>query len=149
MDATTLEIKTRHDLPFDQLVELYNSVGWQAYTNAKQAPKLQDAIRNSTYVVTAWDENRLVGLARCISDDVSICYLQDILIHPNYQRLGLGRKLLMNCLARFEHVRMKVLMTDDEERQKKFYESLGYKNTKNLTRIKLNAFVQIAGVQLE
>ena len=30
---------------------------------------------------------------------------------------------------------MKVLITDDEERQKRFYESLGYKNTKYLSRI--------------
>lgn len=149
MDSTSIDLKTSSDLPFDKVIDLYNEVGWLAYTNAEQRPKLQEAIRNSTYVVTAWYEDKLVGLARCLSDNVSICYLQDILIHPDYQRLGIGRKLLLNCLTHFAHVRMQVLMTDDEEGQKKFYESLGYKNTKNLTRIKLNAFVQIKGVHLE
>jgi hypothetical protein len=42
---------------------------------------------------------------------------------------------------------MKVLLTDDEERQRAFYESLGYKNTKDLEKIKLNAYVQIAGIE--
>ena len=149
MDVSSHTIKTGHDLPFDQLVDLYNSVGWQAYTTDEQKPRLQQAIRNSTYVVTMWHGEKMIGLARCISDDVSICYLQDILIHPEYQRQGVGRTLLLNCLERFAHVRTKVLLTDDEERQIKFYESFGYKNTKELKKIPLNAFVQIMGMELE
>jgi len=149
MDKDSITLKTDHDIPFDMLVDLYNSVGWLAYTSEEQKPKLQEAINNSTHVVTAWSDERLVGLARCISDDVSICYLQDILIHPEFQRHGIGRKLLSNCLERFAHVRMKVLITDDEERQKLFYESLGYKNTKDLKKTPLNAYVQITGRDLE
>jgi len=149
MGKDSITLKTDHDIPFDQLVDLYNSFGWLAYTSDEQKPKLQEAINNSIHVVTAWSNERLVGLARCISDDVSICYLQDILIHPEFQRHGLGRKLLSNCLERFAHVRMKVLITDDEERQKLFYESLGYKNTKDLKKTPLNAYVQITGRDLE
>jgi len=149
MDKDSITLKTDHDIPFDQLVDLYNSVGWLAYTSDEQKPKLQEAINNSNHVVTAWSDERLVGLARCISDDVSICYLQDILIHPEFQRHGIGRKLLSNCLEHFAHVRMKVLITDDEERQKLFYESLGYKNTKDLKKVPLNAYVQITGRDLE
>jgi len=149
MNTPSINFKTRSDLSSDQLVNLYNSVGWLAYTTAEQRPKLRLAIQNSTYVITAWSGEQLIGLARCISDDVSICYLQDILILPEYQRTGIGRKLLLNCLERFEHVRMKVLLTDNEERQKKFYEALGYRDTKDLQKVPLNAYVQIAGLALE
>jgi ribosomal protein S18 acetylase RimI-like enzyme len=150
MESSLINIKTgQHNLPFDQVIGLYNSVGWIAYTTEEQRPNLQEAIQNSTYVVTAWCGEKMVGLVRCISDDVSIFYLQDILIHPDYQRQGVGKKLMLKCLERFEHVRMKVLLTDDEERQRIFYESLGYKNTKDLKKIKLNAFVQIVGMELE
>ena len=149
MELLPHTFKVGYDLPFDQVVELYNSVGWLAYTTDEQKPKLQEAIRNSTYVVTARSSERLIGLARCISDDVSICYLQDILIHPKYQGQGIGRELLANCLERFAHVRMKILLTDDEERQKMFYESLGYRNTKDLKKFPLNAYVQIADRELE
>jgi len=149
MNKPAITLKIGYDIPFDQLVGLYNSVGWFAYTSDEQRPKLQEAINNSTYVVTAWNGETLVGLARCISDDVSICYLQDILIHPEFQRHGIGRKLLSNCLERFAHVRMKVLITDDEERQKLFYKSLGFKNTKDLKKTPLNAYVQITGRDLD
>ena len=97
-------------------------------------------------MVTAWDGEVLAGLARVLSDDVSILYLQDILVHPNYQRRGIGMQLMNACLERYAHVRAKVLMTDDDERQRLFYERAGFKNMKSLDNATLNMFVQIDGV---
>jgi len=57
----------------ESVLALYNSVGWSTYT--KDPDQLMKAITNSTYVVTCHSEDKLVGLARCISDDSSICYL--------------------------------------------------------------------------
>ncbi len=148
-NGSRVEIRVGHDIQFDQLLALYESVGWIAYTHEQRRAQLQNAIRNSTYVVSAWQEERLIGLARGLSDDVSIFYLQDILIHPDFQRQGIGRRLLNNCLERFKHVRMKVLLTDDEERQARFYESLGYKDTRKLNKLELHTFVQIDGIELE
>jgi ribosomal protein S18 acetylase RimI-like enzyme len=148
MTTENLKIIIGHELPFEKIVALYNSVGWTAYTNAQERPKLSQALQNSTYVVSAWTDDQLVGLARGLSDDVSIFYLQDILVHPDFQHQGIGRKLLTNCLERFAHVRMQVLLTENEEKQIKFYQSLGYKNTKDLQQIPLNAFVQVRGIEL-
>ncbi len=126
---------------------LYNSCGWTNYT--KDADNLMKAILNSTYVVTCRKGDELLALARCVSDDVSICYLQDILVNPAHQRKGIGRKLLENCLERFAHCRTQVILTDDEERQRLFYESLGFKNTKTLDRVSLNCYVRMSGMKLE
>lgn len=68
---------------------------------------------------------------RCLSDDVSIFYLQDILVHPDYKRVGIGKKLMQYCLKRFSLVRTKVLLTDDELPQKAYYESFGFKTPGN------------------
>jgi ribosomal protein S18 acetylase RimI-like enzyme len=141
-----MQFNTTSIPPIPQLLDLYNAVGWAAYTRDEAG--LEKAIRNSTYVVCAWDGEKLVGLARCLSDDASIFYLQDILVHPDCQRQGIGRRLMENCLERFDHVRTKVLLTDDEERQHAFYKSLGYKNTRELKKIPLNAFVQMNGIDL-
>ena len=109
MSFPNIEIKTKVDFSLTQLIKLYNSVGWTAYTKDPVERLLLKAIQNSTYVVSAWDGRKLVGLARGLSDDVSIFYLQDILIHPDYQKHGIGTTLLKECLERFQHVRMKVL----------------------------------------
>jgi ribosomal protein S18 acetylase RimI-like enzyme len=108
----------------EELLSLYEANEWRAYTIDPDG--LHRGVGNSTYVVAAREEGALVGLARVVSDDHTIMYLQDILVLPTHQRQGIGRSLLERCLDRFAHCRQKVLMTDDEERQIRFYESLGF-----------------------
>ncbi len=138
----TIELVSHPDLSEDELVGLYDAVGWTAYTKGEARTQLADAVRNSTYVVAARDDGRLVGLARVLTDGVAICYLQDILVDPDQQRTGVGRRLLEHCLDRYADVRMHVLMTDDEPKQRAFYQSLGYQNTRDLKKVTLNTFVR-------
>lgn len=135
------------ELDFSKIIKLYNLVGWEAYTS--DVNSLKKAFENSTCVLVALDDSgRVLGLARSISDDTAIHYLQNILVDPDFQRNGVGRKLLNAALGRFKHVRTHMILTDDEEKQVRFYESLGYKNTKDLKEIPLNAFVKMSGVEL-
>jgi len=82
----------------------------------------------------ARDGQVLVGLARVVSDKATICYLQDVLVHPDHQREGVGRQLVELALKPYAHVRQKVLLTDDEPGQKAFYESLGYAQVEGVLR---------------
>ena len=122
----------------DELVELYASVGWEAY--ASDPESLEQAVANSTYVACVCDDGRPVGIVRGMSDDVSIFYLQDIVVHPDYQGRGHGKELLEHIVERFAHVRQKVLLTDDEDRQHRLYRSVGYKDVTEVD--KLHAFVR-------
>jgi GNAT superfamily N-acetyltransferase len=119
------------DLDPHAVLDLYRSVGWSAYTD--DPGMLWAAIAGSSTVVAAREGETLVGLARVISDNASICYLQDILVHPAHHRTGVGRALVVEALAPYTHVRQKVLLTDDEPRQKAFYESLGYTQSTEYT----------------
>ena len=76
-------------------------------------------------VVARDEEGALLGLARAISDDATIAYVQDILVNPSFQGAGVGRALFGQIQERYRHVRQTVLITDDEPRQRAFYESLG------------------------
>ena len=128
------------------LQTLYESVGWSAYT--RDMDKLLSAIRGSNYVVIAEEDERLLGVARAISDDASVVYIQDILVCPEHQGKGLGKELVGEILQRYKHVRQKVLLTDDRPEQLNFYRSLGFTNTRNLRNTVLNAFVIIDGTEL-
>ena len=143
-EESDMKLRTDIELPEEKIVALYDAVGWSSYTN--EPANLMKAISNASYVVTAWNGDTLIGLARCLSDDVSIFYLQDILVHPEHQRAGVGRALLTNCIERFEHVRQRVLITDDEEKQRQFYESLGYVNTKEFSKWPINCFIHFKGM---
>ena len=76
-----------------------------------------------------------------MSDDVSIAYIQDILVKPEFQRSGIGRALMEAVLARFASVRQVGLLTDDEARQHAFYESMGFRNITTFDDPALHAFV--------
>lgn len=71
-------------------------------------------------------DGELVGLARAVSDDATICYLQDILVRPSFQGAGVGRALLEHVTARYAHVRQTVLVTDNDPEQRGFYEAMGF-----------------------
>lgn len=125
----------------EELVALYNSVGWSAYTDDPNLLAL--AVANSTYVVTARSDEALVGLARGVSDGVSIFYLQDVLVRPEYQGQGMGRQLIEMSLAKHSHVRQTVLMTDADKHIHDLYRSVGFKSFP--TDHGLHGFVKIAG----
>ena len=129
--------KESNKIPNESLLQLYSSVGWSAYTN--NIDSLSKAIQGSSYVCTVWDNDTLIALVRCTSDDASIMYEQDVLVDPRYQKKGIGRVLMKKALDRYSHVRQKVLLTDNRPEQLRFYESLGYKNIKEYDT--LNTFV--------
>jgi len=123
-----------------ELVALYSSVGWTSYT--AEPERLQLAVRQSLRVVTAWDGERLVGLARVVGDGVSIVYLQDVLVHPDYARSGVGTFLIDAVFEPYSDVRQQVLITDDEPGQRAFYESLGFTEAHDITPRPLRSFVR-------
>ena len=129
-----------HDSPTpSELAELYGTLGWTAYT--RDLESLVRAVANSTYVVTARYGGQLIGLARALSDDVSILYLQDILVRPEFQGRGIGKQLMGRCQERYRHVRAQVLMTDDLPSQTAFYRSMGWTRMQELEGPPLNIFV--------
>jgi ribosomal protein S18 acetylase RimI-like enzyme len=131
---------------FQEIIDLYQAVGWSAYTEDIQGLVL--ALSQSTYVAFHVQDNKVVGLVRSLSDGVSIHFLQDVLVLPEYQGKGIGRALINSALSKFEKCRTHLLMTDDEEKQLKFYKSLGYSNTRELEKMPLNCFVKMRGVEL-
>lgn len=136
----TINVVKAQDLPLSEILELYRAVDWLAYTN--DPANLVRALEGSSTLVAAHDGQMLVGLARVISDDASICYIQDILVMPSHHRRGIGRALAERALEQYSHVRQKVLITDDEPKQKAFYEALGYTQTEEFQRGSVKAFIR-------
>ena len=107
----------------EDILSLYKSLDWTNYT--KDPLRLEKAIMQSLYVVTAFDDQHLIGLIRVVGDDESIVYIQDILIRPDYQNQGVGTMLFDCVKKRFSHVRQMVLMTDKNTKNSYFYRKQG------------------------
>ena len=80
----------KNQLDVDTYLALRESVHWKKLSR-NQAQK---AIENSLFIVVAYDGNRPAGMGRIIGDGAVICYIQDLLVSPDYQGMGIGKRIL-------------------------------------------------------
>ena len=113
-------------IPHKQVAELLIALR-RAEQVARLDGRLADLLRNSTYVVSAWDGATLVGAARVVSDRVAVTILQHVGVHPAYRHHGLGGALLGRCLARFGHTAITALVDDPADAG--FYAHFGFRAT--------------------
>lgn len=76
----------------EQVIELYENSGLPRPTHDKE--RIQKMFENANLIVTAWDNEVLVGVARSITDWVWSCYLADLAIRHEYKKAGIGKQLI-------------------------------------------------------
>ena len=122
----------------EDILRLYTSVGWAAYTCDPAA--LREGFANSLCVLAAYEDEELLGIIRAVGDGVTVVFVQDILVFPEKQRLGVGTALLRAVLERYSHVRQIELVTDNTEKTISFYRSMGFRE---LSEIGCRGFMYI------
>ncbi len=119
--------------PLQQLQSLLNESAFWA--KERRLEDLEIAITCSAPVISAWDQDRLVGFARATSDGVYRATIWDVVVHPNYRGQGLGRQLVETVLA---HPRMcrveRVYLTTTY--QQAFYEKIGFEENGTTTMVR-------------
>lgn len=120
-----MEIREYRTYNEEEILGLYASVGWTAYTGCPEA--LRKGFENSMLTLAAYEGERLTGLIRAVGDGYTIVFVQDILVHPKYQRKGIGTLLLQAVLDRYSHVRQIELTTDHTAKTIAFYKSMGFR----------------------
>ncbi|MEP0546194.1 MAG: GNAT family N-acetyltransferase [Rhodothermales bacterium] len=83
---------------------------------------------NSSLVLSAWMDDRLVGLARVLTDGVLFSFLCDLAVEPDVQGYGIGKKLIAEVLERCEGTQ---LVLRDSDISAGFYERLGFSRVQN------------------
>lgn len=107
-----------------EILALYKAVGWKNYY--ENPNMLKQAYNSSLCILGAYLDNNLVGIIRVVGDGCSIIYIQDIIVSPIHQRKGIGSLLLNTIIERYGDVYQKVLLTDNQPKTVKFYESMGF-----------------------
>ncbi|MEQ8790680.1 MAG: GNAT family N-acetyltransferase [Pirellulaceae bacterium] len=92
-----------------ELVALYESVSW---SSARKPKLLLQALRNSHTLVTARCGRRLIGLGNAISDGFLVVYYPHLVVHPEYQRQGVGRRIVERLQARYAGFHQQALLAD-------------------------------------
>jgi len=119
----------------EQLCELFAAAAFWA--KDRRPEEMERAIAHSNPVVTAWDNQRLIGFSRATSDGLFRATIWDVVIHPDYQGAGLGRRLVETLIAHphMNQVERTYLMTTH---QQSFYERIGFEQNSTTTMVLYN-----------
>ncbi len=119
-----IKIIKETSISIDDVLPLYQAVGWTNYTNQPQM--LAQALSHSLATYLARDGEKIVGLVRLIGDGFSSVFVQDLIVLPSYQRQGIGSNLMKEALADYKDAYQIQLATEQTEKNLGFYRSLGF-----------------------
>ncbi|GAA0339068.1 GNAT family N-acetyltransferase [Bacillus carboniphilus] len=104
-------------IPAKLLKDLYQNAGWW---DERSEEDIESMLMN-VISVGAWKDGVLVGFARAISDGRFRAYIEDVVVHSEYQRQNVGTQLMERLLRKLSHI--DVISLFCEEHLIPFYKS--------------------------
>ena len=119
-----ITIKKQEIVKLEDVLHLYQAVGWTNYTHQPQM--LEQALSHSLVIYLALDGDAVVGLIRLVGDGFSLIFVQDLIVLPSYQRQGIGSSLMKEALKDYKDAYQVQLVTEETERTLEFYRFMGF-----------------------
>ena len=88
-----IEYKINVPVSTDQFIDLMHASGLGERRPVDDRECMQGMVENSNLLVSAWDGEKLIGIARSMTDFHYACYLSDLAVDGQYQGDGVGRRL--------------------------------------------------------
>lgn len=120
-----MEIRAGSDVPTTDIKRLWDQI---AFSQGRDPETIRLAVEETDLFVHAWDQHRLVGTARVITDGAYYATLWDVIVDPAYQGRGVGRQLMARCVEPFLGRGLSFIALFAAEGQDGFYESLGFRH---------------------
>ncbi len=117
----------------EQLEQLFLSVEWES---GKHPEKLVIALRNSSRVISAWDNNKLIGLIRGLDDGIWQATIDCLLVHSEYQGRGIASNLVEMLKEDYKDILYLDVMPD-EKKNISFYKKHGFSVMREGTAMQL------------
>lgn len=89
-----IDFRTGNDLDLDTVIALYRASTLGERRPVDDRGRMAQMLAQANLVISAWHGERLVGIARSLSDFCFCTYLSDLAVDVAYQRQGIGRELL-------------------------------------------------------
>lgn len=112
------------------LFDLYKSIGWVDDSKDKNThgELIAKVYANSDSVVSAWEGERLVGVARVITDKLAHAIIYGLCVYPEYMETELPKAIIEKCMELYPLVQWSAVAEDWEG---KYFEELGFTGSKN------------------
>ncbi len=107
----------------EQVEKLFLSVGW---VSGQYPQRLHRALMGSSFVLTAWEGERLVGLVRVLDDGELTAYMHYVLVDPAYHGLGIASQMVERVKERYRDF-LYIEVMPEERKNAAFYQRFGFK----------------------
>lgn len=114
----------------DLLFDLYRSIDWADDSQYKKThgELIARVYANSSDVVSAWEDDKLVGVARVVTDKFAHAILYGLCVYPEFMNSEVPENLINKCIGLYPKIQWSVVAEDWE---KKYFDDLGFTQSKN------------------
>jgi len=95
-----------------------------------------DMLANANLMITAWDQGKLVGIARTLTDFSYVAYLADLAVDEQYQKQGIGKQLIEETKSHLAPECMIVLLAAPKAND--YYQKIGFEHNPRAWTLKNN-----------
>lgn len=123
-----MEIEYRHNakIGLEDAIELYNRSTLGERRPVDRPDIFEGMLANAGLTITAWHAGRLVGIARSLTDFTYVAYLADLAVDAEYQKQGIGKRLIDETRKRLKPECMIVLLAAPKADE--YYPRLGFEH---------------------
>ena len=108
-------------VPANAIADLRESVGWN-----RMEAEYRSSLFASYCHIAAFDGTRLIGYIDSVSNGVTDAYIQDLMVHPDYQGQGIGTELMQRMIAALKERHIYMISVIYEESMSRFYRKFGF-----------------------
>jgi len=89
-----LRYETSRQISPDEFIDLLKRSTLAERRPVDDRKCIQGMLQHASLLCTAWDGEKLVGIARSVTDFEYCCYLSDLAVDEKYQKMGIGKQLI-------------------------------------------------------
>lgn len=121
-----IEYRDHAKLTPDEAIDLYvrSTLGERRPIHSKET--FEAMLKNANLTITAWDQDKLIGISRSLTDFAYVAYLADLAVDQQYQRKGIGKELIAQTQKRLGSNCMIVLLAAPKANE--YYEHIGFEH---------------------
>ena len=116
----TTSLPTQH-----KYFKLFETTGWNKEYKLT-SKELYQSIQNSSYCISAYENNKLIGFGRMLSDRIAHAVLFDVIVLPEFQRNGIGSKIMEKLLEECRKNKIRDIQLFCASEKLGFYKKFGF-----------------------
>ena len=105
----------------EDIANLRSLVGWN-----RMKKEYENLLMDSYYHIAVYSDNCLIGYIDSVSNKVTDAYIQDLMVHPDYQHMGIATNLMNRMIEYLKGNMIFMISVIYDKKLKPFYDKFGF-----------------------